>query len=194
MMDVQTESLWSHILGEAMRGPLEGTVLETLPCDMLTWRAWRREHPKTTVLNLSRTARAYTRQFYKQLETFVVGFQVDEHFFHVPFATLRGKPLLETSLREQPLLISFDAESTSIRVFSRRIDERNLDFSLDAEGRLEDRQTRSTWNRASGVASQGPLAGTHLHQLVGIVSFADIWRTFHPESREVSADGSLVNR
>jgi len=192
MLDVETESLWSHILGEAMRGPLEGAVLESLPSDMVTWEAWRREHPATTVLNLPRTARAYTRQFYKQPETFVVGFQVDDDFYHVPFATLRRQPLLEATIGKQPLLISFDPESTSIRLLSRHVKERVLDFAADEQGRMQDRQTDSTWNRATGLATEGPLAGSRLRQLVGIFSFANVWRTFHPDSREVAPDGSLA--
>ena len=193
-MDIETESLWSHILGEAMGGSLKGTVLEALPSDMVTWKSWRREHPKTTVLNLSRTTQEYTRQFYQQPEKFVVGFQVDAQSYHVPFTTFRTQPLLETTIREQALLLSFDPESTSIRIFSRRVKERDLNFAADATGRVQDRQTGSSWNRATGVATEGPLAGTHLAQVVGIVSFARAWRVFHPDSREVTADGSLENR
>ena len=31
ILDAETKSLWSHILGRAMRGPLEGETLEVLP-------------------------------------------------------------------------------------------------------------------------------------------------------------------
>ena len=73
MMDVETGSLWSHILGEAMQGELKGTQLDSLPCDMVTWEAWLREHPKTTVLNLSRHKKHnYTREFYRQPERFLI--------------------------------------------------------------------------------------------------------------------------
>ena len=31
ILDAETKSLWSHILGRAMQGPLEGETLEALP-------------------------------------------------------------------------------------------------------------------------------------------------------------------
>ena len=34
MLDQETKSLWSHILGQAMRGPLKGTRLEVIPSTM----------------------------------------------------------------------------------------------------------------------------------------------------------------
>ena len=61
MQDLETKSLWSHLLGQAMSGQIKGAQLQQLPGDMVTWEAWRREHPDTTVLNMSRTHRAYTK-------------------------------------------------------------------------------------------------------------------------------------
>ena len=63
MYDVETRSLWSHLLGEAMAGPLKGTVLGQVPSVMVDWKTWKSRHPQTTVLNLSRTSAAYRRSF-----------------------------------------------------------------------------------------------------------------------------------
>ncbi len=49
MVDTETESLWSHLLGKAMEGELKGTVLETLPATMVSWQSWKADHPATTV-------------------------------------------------------------------------------------------------------------------------------------------------
>ena len=58
MIDEETGSLWSHLLGEAMQGPLQGTQLEAVPSEMVTWESWRREHPQTTVREVSGSRRA----------------------------------------------------------------------------------------------------------------------------------------
>lgn len=94
MQDTETKSLWSHILGEAMDGELKGVVLKSLPSDMVTWNKWKAAHPTTTVLNLKRSSRNYTKEFYKDPSQFVIGFRGDRRFHHCSFATLVAKPVL----------------------------------------------------------------------------------------------------
>lgn len=50
MMDEQTQTLWSHVSGEALSGPLEGRRLETIPSVQTTWQEWVAAHPDTRVL------------------------------------------------------------------------------------------------------------------------------------------------
>lgn len=51
MYDRETGSLWSHLLGAAIRGPLEGATLATIPSTFTSWSEWRRSHPGTLVLS-----------------------------------------------------------------------------------------------------------------------------------------------
>ena len=186
MMDIETGSLWSHILGEAMQGEFNGTKLESLPCDMVTWDAWLREHPRTTVLNLSRHKQPdYTKEFYKQPARFVLGFTGNYGIQHCSLATLIKHPLLHADARGLPLLITFDPESTSARIFSRKLDDQQLTFTADKKGHVRDDQTGSIWNRATGIAVEGPLKGQRLEPHVGIMSYSRAWLTFHPDSKEV---------
>ena len=185
MMDQETKSLWSHLLGEAMSGKLKGAQLESLPCEMVTWQAWRREYPETTVLNLSRTHRAYTKEFYRQPESFVYAFEADGRFYHCPFSTMLRQSLLGFEAAGNKLLLSFDSESTSARLYSREIGDRTLTFSPVDPATMQDAETKSTWRRASGVATGGPLTGKRLEHLPGIVSFTRAWKVFHPDSEEV---------
>jgi hypothetical protein len=185
MIDKQTRSLWSHLLGEAMQGELEGTQLEALPAEMVTWKAWRREHPETTVLNLPRTSRNYVREFYRRPQEFVFGWIHNGQPYHAGFDVLMKNPLVQTDHDAGLLLLTFDPESTAAHVFSRVVDGRPLDFVDAGEGRMKDMQTQSLWNRATGVAESGPLNEMRLEQRVGIVSFKRAWNGFHPESRPV---------
>jgi hypothetical protein len=50
MFDELTESLWSQILGKAVRGPETGTSLTLRPSTLTSWGKWRDSHPETEVL------------------------------------------------------------------------------------------------------------------------------------------------
>jgi hypothetical protein len=50
LYDHATESLWSQISATAVTGALRGKRLELLRSPVVTWGAWRKAHPKTSVL------------------------------------------------------------------------------------------------------------------------------------------------
>ena len=50
MYDRETDSLWSQFTGEAVEGPLAGARLELIPAQLVTWRAWKEQHPDTLAL------------------------------------------------------------------------------------------------------------------------------------------------
>ncbi len=50
MYDRQTDTLWSHLLGEGLIGPLKGKRLVSLPSAMMTYGEWKRLFPGTRVL------------------------------------------------------------------------------------------------------------------------------------------------
>ena len=185
MQDTQTDTLWSHILGRAMAGKLRGTVLESLPSDMVTWANWKAAHAGTTVLDLPRSSTDYTQDFYQQPARFVVGFQGDSGSYHCSFETLEATPVLNIQGGDLPLLITFDTDSKSALLYERRVEERVLTFVQAAEGKLRDEQTESLWARETGIAIAGELAGKQLQPRVGVPSFRRAWQRFHPRSREV---------
>ncbi|HCB37766.1 MAG TPA: hypothetical protein DEP66_06120, partial [Acidimicrobiaceae bacterium] len=51
MVDDQTDSLWNHLAGRAISGPLAGTVLETYPMVTTRWADWLAGHPDTLTLD-----------------------------------------------------------------------------------------------------------------------------------------------
>ena len=51
MKDLQTGSIWSHLEGVGLRGPLTGTRMEIVPLVHATWEQWRSLHPDTLVLS-----------------------------------------------------------------------------------------------------------------------------------------------
>jgi len=185
MIDLETKSLWSHILGECVHGELKGEELPQLIADTMTWKAWRSAHPDTTVLNLKRSSKNYLAEFYSKPERFAYGFAIEEQRFHATFKTLRKVPVLNLTLRKQPLLLAYHPESTAARLFSRRLGDRDLTFIAADKGLIRDEQTGSLWNRTQGIAIDGPLKGKQLDHEPAIITFTHKWRLFHAGSVEV---------
>lgn len=81
MFDRETLTLWSHITGEPVYGPLaeSGIVLERLPVVLTTWGEWLALHPKTTALDI---VTGHNRQ-YEPGTPYGVYFEGEEVWFPV---------------------------------------------------------------------------------------------------------------
>lgn len=51
LYDHKTESLWSQIMMQAVAGQRTGERLAPVPIQHSSWKTWRTQHPKTTVLS-----------------------------------------------------------------------------------------------------------------------------------------------
>ncbi len=189
MIDAETESLWSHLLGRAMSGPLEGTDLERLPGMMTDWKTWRKLHPETTVLDLSRTAERFASDLvYKRPEKFVVALADGDTARAWPFDQLLKEPVINDSFAGNPVVVLFDRKSYTALVFDRQAQGRTLTF--ESQGKeIVDRETGSVWDAQRGKATAGSLIGEQLKPLAGIVSFRKAWKIFHPKTEEFTTGG-----
>lgn len=81
MFDRETLTLWNHITGEPVYGPLaeSGIVLERLPVVLTSWGEWLAAHPNTTALDI---VTGHDRQ-YEPGTPYGVYFQGDEVWFPV---------------------------------------------------------------------------------------------------------------
>ncbi len=192
MMDAETRSLWSHILGKAMQGELKGTQLDIFPAEMITWERWRIDHPQTTVLALSRVRRNYTVDFYRRSAEFVFGWLVNWKAYSATFSVLRKDPILNLELDSWALLVTFHPDSTAAHIFSREVDGRDLYFVADEDVLMRDEQTGSIWNRNTGLAIEGSLKGKQLTHEIGIVSYEQAWQTFYPDNKKITRQEALL--
>jgi len=181
MKDLETESLWSHLLGEAMAGPLVGAELETLPAVMTDWETWKARYPQATVAHLPRTANVFHREIYDSPERFVLGYAEGGAARAWPFDELSDRPLLNDEVDGAKLLVVFEERSGTGRLYGRTLDGQVLSF-VERGGAVVDKQTGSTWDQRHFHANAGPLAGEQLKPLPGVVSFRRAWEAFHPES------------
>lgn len=181
MIDKETGSLWSHILGRAMRGPLKGESLELLPGVMTDWKTWKTEHPHTTVANLSRTAKRFVREMYKDPTKYLIGITQGADTKAWSFDQLLKQPVVNDTFQNDPILVAFDKTSSSALLYERTLNDKELEF-LSQDGQLHDTATHSTWNPATGKATAGKLKGKQLKPIPGVISFTKAWKTFHPKT------------
>ena len=183
MLDEETESLWSHLLGEAMDGELKGTVLETLPSTMVDWKTWKTDHPDTTVIALKRTSREFVKAFHENAGRFVLGLRTLEKARSYGFDVLQKTPVVNDEFDGTPVVIVYRPESAGGRAFLRTVDGETLRFeSSDAGKTIIDTESGSTWNPETGLCENGKRKGQKLEEIPAIVSFGKSWYMFYPES------------
>lgn len=182
MGDKETGSEWSHILGESMAGPLQGTTLEIIPSAMTTWQAWLAKHPETTATMIQPTARDFDSNMLKaNADWFGLGLAHAGKTRFWRFDYLAQQPIVNEEFADIPVLVHFDAESQTPVAWNRRVNEKVLAFQANAQG-VQDAETESTWDLQRGIATGGSLKGTRLEALPAIVSFTRSWARFHPET------------
>jgi len=179
MVDEQTDSLWSHLLGEAMQGPLTGERLEPLPATMTDWRTWHDAHPQTTVAMLTRSERRLRRDVYRELDRYVIGLTDGDSARAWRFDRLLAEPVVNDRLGDVAVVVVFDQAGMTAVLYERTIDGRTIVFE-EKDGNLVDPQTRARWDLLTGQSTNAD--GRHLTRLPGIVAFTHSWRRFHPET------------
>jgi hypothetical protein len=209
MYDRETGSLWSHVTGSAIRGPLTGQSLRPIPASHTTWGQWKRLHPDTLVLS-KRTAFGIegTRNAYRGYvddpdrlgilgtklpdgilpgKEFVLGLRLGGESVAYPYRELNTRPLVQDVVAREPVLIVFSTRDATAVAFSRVVAGRVLEFEelrgRDGELCMVDRQTGSVWAALSGRAIRGRLEGTRLRQLPATRAFWFAWKGFYPRTR-----------
>lgn len=188
MVDSETRSLWSHIMGECMRGPLEGSRLPRLPSVMAEWGEWKQAHPDTTVVLMPRSSTSYSRGYIHQDAGLVIGLVSDAGTKSWAIASLFDESVIHDELDGTPLLATMQRETFTATIYDRRVDGKTLTFEM-RDGVLTDQQTESAWNLVTGQATSGPLLGHQLVRQPGIVSDAAVWSLYYddlPDAPEAS--------
>lgn len=187
MRDLETGSLWSHILGRAMDGPLKGQTLEILPAVISSWKSWKNDYPETTAFIMPRKSLEFETSTLEAPGRYVFGIRIGGVAKAWFFEFLRENPVIHDSLNGVPLLVVHNDKSMSTRIWSRISGQQVLEFKLaDSPGHRSLPELISSdgsiWDPNSGRAVAGPLLGNHLTPVQGIISYAQSWKFFFPET------------
>lgn len=186
MLDSPTGTLWSHILGAAVEGPLRGTELEVLPSTMTSWGAWRERNPDTTVAMMPRSSNRY-RVDAVLLSGVGIGLRTAladgprvSRAWGLEEVLYKGG-VLNDRFQQTPVAVAAHEPSLTLTVFSRVVDGEELTLEME-DGELVDREHHSRWDPISGKALGGPWPEARLENLGGIISDGAAWSLYHPES------------
>ena len=199
MVDRETGSIWNHLDGEAVRGPLAGSRLKMVPVPQMTWGEWKAEHPGAEVLSpdtpfssryrpvsIGRFNPREARFGDDRLEanSLVVGVEIDGSFKGYPIDRLtEAGGVVNDALPGAELVVFYDFTGRTGLAYSRLVDGRPLTFYNASQNGLElrDRETDSVWN-SHGSATEGPLAGAALEFVPSFISEWYGWSGYHPET------------
>lgn len=202
LYDDETGSLWHHLWGTALSGPRKGTQLRSLPTQMMTFAAWRAEHPDTLVLAKPDPAvdarRMDTDPYAARNRTVAFGYGIDvdapsggvSRFF--AFGTMPGG-IAEDDVGGVPVVVVKDPAATTGFAFDRRVGGRTLSFAWDTSGAdarpvLVERGGRRRWFARSGAPAPGPGSNTTDHPPLQPVQ-GTVWEdsAWHLQHRRGSA-------
>jgi len=206
MRDEETGSYWQQVTGAAIAGPLKGQQLTLVRQDELSFGLWKKEQPNGTVLApVSRYAPKYDKATWEsevaKLPTVIhaakgslsdretiLGVVINEEAKAHPLSTLTAQSrVLLDSVGEEPMMLVLGPDGKSIRVFSRNIDARTLDFygsslaNADDTWSLLDEATLSEWS-FDGCAISGEMKGRCRSRIDSLKDYWFDWRHYHPHS------------
>jgi len=208
MYDHQTDSLWSHLVGAAVTGPIKGEKLKPIQSIFTQWNTWKKLHPDSKVLASDRggfltSVRDPYESYYRSTDTgiipsrhsdkriypkeYVLGLILNDKAKAYPFSVLSRRFVVNDNFAGVPLLIVFDEKTTTGMIFRRKLDGKTLSFKkTQLEGEkglfLVDDESGSIWEGLSGRAVQGPLKGKKLEALPITPSFWFGWIDHYPNT------------
>lgn len=206
MYDHQTNSLWSQLLFQGIKGGYNGQALEVLHGVHTNWGSWKKVHPDTTVLSAHQMGRQeqvidpYISYYLSEAtglgsdnpderltgKTLVVGLQIGGESVAYPFDLIRETGVINDTLEEIAILLIYTPSLNSASAFDRKTSAGVLHFGSVSSGTLLlDAETGSTWDPHLGVAVDGPLEGERLLRLTAPLVFWFAWADLHPETELV---------
>jgi hypothetical protein len=120
-------------------------------------------------------------------DEFVLGVEVDGQARAYPLNMLGhpGSEVVNDTLGERPVAVTFCGLCETPLVFSRQLDDRTLTFYVsgkvvESNMLIKDVETRSGWIQLLGKAVEGPLTGKELRRFPSVWTDWKAWRTAHP--------------
>ena len=170
MRDKETGTWWQQITGKAIYGPMQGSSLELVPSDELSFGEWKSEVSNGKVFA---PVAKYTKEYDSKWEAevaklpvvisfpgselksrdVVVGLTVDGASRAYPWQTLVKQSPVVDRVSGTPLLVAVGPDGKSFRVFISRIDGKDAEFFLKGE------EGSANGSAGSSAGSQPAVAG-----------------------------------
>ena len=207
MFDRRTRTLWSNLYGEPVIGRLaeapEDHRLEILPMTRTSWADWRKHHPDTLVVQLTKELKKAGRKFgfdyrpekanqaregvsfpvWKKNdalapETEIYTLRSGSAVRAYPLEVLHQARVVNDLVGDQPVVLLADPESGAVRAFDRP--SAGLSFGWDS-GRLVDDQGRN-WQVSDQQLVPSGFEGEALGRRPGHFAYWFGWYAFFPRT------------
>lgn len=206
LYDFQTQSLWTHVTGEAIYGELKGKKLQRATGILVTPRIsfsdWRKQFPHTKVLSVngrSERQNDFTEYLKKpnwwagmtppikdqrvSLKTLIIGIVATSGPRAYPRELFEKRQILIDKALQPPVIIFYDVSSGAAAAYRTELDGRSLEFGSEVRNfTIHDSTTNSTWHLLKGKAIAGELKGTALTPEPLIEMFWGAWADYHPKT------------
>ncbi len=202
MYDRETDSRWSQFLGRGVDGPKRDSELTFVPSVIVSWGAWKAEHPGTLFLDTGSTGRPYDtyEEYYLDPDMvgaygeanpdrrfdrkdIVLGVTVSDHARAYALRDLFRNNVINDTLVETNVVAVYDERSGLATVFDRAVADRSLTLRQGDEPlQMIDEETNSVWNKLDGEAVAGPLKGERLTMIPSFQLFWFAWSDFYPDT------------
>ena len=198
MADRQTNSVWTHLDGEAIDGPMEGAKMDVILLVHTTWKEWQGLHPDTLVLSDDTAFRSRYRDveigqpnrrlglLYEddrlKSEELVLGVMAGDSYAAYPLFELKEtNGVVEDTIGGAPIVVFYVATAHSAIAFSRLVDGRQAQFEAVGDGMflVQDSVTGTTWD-FTGRGGAGALKGASLDFVTSYLSEWYGWSAYHP--------------
>lgn len=204
MYDRETRTLWSHLTGEALSGPLSGQTLEMVSSPpRIAWKDWKGQYPESLVLSVGSNedlkrdvyegyhASQKTGLFEPGLidnrvgnKELVIGVRLESHRKAYPLRKsfwegIGNGRLIQDSIGNVPVLIYHNPESYFTVVYDRRQGkDLQYEFKEQPTGIFAKDSNGELWNLLTG---EGP-SGIVLHFIPHVNIYWFAWVDFYPET------------
>ena len=206
MVDPSSDTIWSHLAGEALLGPDKGKTLSALPVVNTSWGEWKRLHPATTTPVWDT---AYDRYYHTRIvsgqdylppmfpatlkglrddrlasNALVLAVRVEGRPRAYPFATLEKAPdVVQETLGATPVVAFYTPSPKTGAAFDRRLDGATLNFIRvpGLPNMFQDRGTQSQWT-VEGLCVSGPLSGKQLTRVFSLQAEWYGWSAYFPQT------------
>ena len=207
MYDRNSKTWWPQVLSQAIAGQRKGEELESVSLVWATWEKWKGRYPNSLVLSQETGfIRPYgndpygsylsTGNYYdsggpffpvmRTNNTFsdkkvIIGVKVSNLTLAIGKDEVKLKNIANIDLGNEKLVAIYDKDLDDVRVFSRVVDNKTLDFKFE-NGRIFDSLTNSEWT-ALGNSVSGTLSGNQLTQIASMNVMWFGWYAFYPETQ-----------
>lgn len=187
LYDRETDSLWHHATGTAMTGPLRGNRMARFPAtSVMTFAAWRQEHPATLVLAkpLAPEAPVETDPYALRNSHAAWGLSLEvpgaPRFY--PFSALREIDAVEDDAAGTPVVVVRDAGASLASAYDRRVGGATVSFEVVPGPRPQLREKGGTraWFLRSGAPVAGSGAEAPLRPFPATHFERNAWEAQHP--------------